>query len=94
MKITVQRTGGVAGLTRVWSVRADTPTDKSRWAPLIDACPWDAVPARGDLKQADRFTFSIRAGRHRATIPEQAVTGPWRELVEQTRAAAEAGNPD
>lgn len=92
MKITVQRIGGVAGLTRVWSVRADTPTDKSRWEPLIDACPWDAAPATGDSGQADRFTYSISAGRHRATIPEQAVTGPWRELVEQAKAAA--GSPD
>jgi hypothetical protein len=34
--------------------------------------------------------YSIKAGQHRATLPEQAVTGPWRVLVDNTRAAAEA----
>jgi len=29
----------------------------------------------------------------RATLPETAVTGPWRVLVESTRAAAEESRP-
>ena len=93
MKITVQRSGGIAALTREWSVKAETEEDKSRWGPLIEACPWDAVPGPeggGSSNQPDRFMYSIRAGQHRATLPERAVTGPWRVLVDNTRAAAEA----
>lgn len=91
MKITVQRSGGIAALPRVWSVQATTPTDKSRWQPIVEACPWDAVPGPADFGgQADRFMYSIRAGQHRATLPEQAVTGPWRVLVDHTKAEAEA----
>jgi hypothetical protein len=91
MKITVQRSGGIAGLKREWSVQATTPKDKSRWEPLVEACPWDAVPGAAESRgQPDRFMYSIRAGQHRATLPEQAVTGPWRVLVDNTRAAAEA----
>jgi hypothetical protein len=37
--------------------------------------------------------YSIRAGQRRATLPETAVTGPWRVLVESTRAAAEESGP-
>ncbi|MDV8146425.1 protealysin inhibitor emfourin [Arthrobacter sp. B10-11] len=90
MKITVQRNGGIAALKRVWSVQATTPTDMSRWEPLVEACPWDAVPRSAAGGQPDRFTYSIKAGQRRATLPEQAVTGPWRVLVDNTRAAAEA----
>jgi hypothetical protein len=93
MKITVQRSGGIAALTREWSVKAETPADKSRWEPLIEACPWDAVPGRDDPasgNQPDRFMYSIRAGQRQATLPERAVTGPWRVLVDNARAAAEA----
>jgi hypothetical protein len=95
MKITVERSGGIAAVTRVWTVQAVTSSDKSHWQPIVEACPWDAV---GDPRQAadgqpDRFTYSIRAGQRRATLPETAVTGPWRVLVESTRAAAEESRP-
>lgn len=94
MKITVERSGGMAALTRVWTVLAVTSSDKSRWQPLVEACPWDAVddPRQTD-GQPDRFMYSIRAGQHRATLPETEVTGPWRVLVESARAAAEESRP-
>ncbi|BAS17327.1 hypothetical protein AHiyo8_56300 [Arthrobacter sp. Hiyo8] len=47
MKITVQRSGGVAAITRVWTVDAATSEDKQRWMPIVEACPWDQVPTRG-----------------------------------------------
>ncbi|WP_427130497.1 protealysin inhibitor emfourin [Pseudarthrobacter sp. S9] len=93
MKITVQRSGGVAGMTRTWTVQAVPPDDKDRWQPLVEACPWDAVPEASQAVSAgrpDRFTYSLRAGQLRATLPEQALTGPWRDLFENTRAAAES----
>jgi hypothetical protein len=91
MKITVERSGGFAALSRTWTVQATTDSDKSRWRPIVEACPWDAVSDSRRVAdgQPDRFMYSIRAGQHRATLPERAVTGPWRVLVDRTRAAAE-----
>ena len=92
MKITVQRSGGIAGMKRTWTVQPTPPEDTDLWQPLIEACPWDAVPRAGrgaSVGQPDRFLYNIRAGQHRATLPEQAVTGPWRDLVETAKAAAE-----
>jgi hypothetical protein len=92
MKITVQRSGGVAGMKRTWSVLATPPDDEELWQPLVEACPWDEAPksARAAAgSQPDRFLYNIRAGQRRAVLSEQAVTGPWRDLVETTKAAAE-----
>ncbi|WP_142058951.1 protealysin inhibitor emfourin [Pseudarthrobacter sp. B4EP4b] len=96
MKISVERTGGIAAMTRVWTVNAESETARNQWQPIVEACPWDAVPrtaraaaAEFSGAQPDRFIYSIRAGQRRAALPEQAVTGPWRVLVDSTRAAAE-----
>jgi hypothetical protein len=96
MKISVERSGGIAALTRVWTVNAQTESAKSQWQPIVEACPWDAVPktvraaaAEASANQPDRFIYSIRAGQRRAALPAQAVTGPWRVMVDSTRAAAE-----
>ena len=96
MKITVQRSGGMAGIKRTWTVQPTPPEDTDLWQPLIEACPWDAVPKSGRSAatgQPDRFLYNIRAGQHRATLPEQAITGPWRDLVETAKAAAEPPPP-
>jgi hypothetical protein len=96
MKITVERSGGFAGMTRTWTVQPAPPDDKDCWQPLIEACPWDTVPAPGRAAppgRPDRFTYSISAGQRRATLPEQALTGPWRDLVEHAKAAAESAQP-
>ncbi len=90
MKITVQRSGGVAGMKRTWTVRPEPPEDTDRWQPLIEACPWDDVAGiSGTTGQPDRFMYSIRADQRRAVLPERELTGPWRDLVECARAAAE-----
>ena len=100
MKITVQRSGGIAGMERVWSVQAVTADDRNQWQPLVEACPWDELPGRGaasaagaagaQIPQPDRFVYRIRAGQRRATLPERDLVGPWRTLVDCTRAAAES----
>ena len=87
MKITVQRSGGVAGIQRVWSVQPETPDAVDQWQGLIEACPWDDLPG-DDTGQPDRFVYQIRAGQRRATLPERHVTGPWRALVDCARASA------
>ncbi|MEN3344903.1 MAG: hypothetical protein V7635_1479 [Arthrobacter sp.] len=95
MKITVERSGGFAGMRRSWTVRP-APDEKDRWRPLVEACPWDAVPEAGrDSPDGppDRYTYSIRAGKHRATLPERELTGPWRDLVDSAKAAAESAPP-
>lgn len=96
MKISVERTGGIAALKKVWTVEARSETAISQWQPIVEACPWDAVPrtpraaaAESAGNQPDRFIYSIRAGERRAALPEGAVTGPWRVLVDRTRAAAQ-----
>jgi hypothetical protein len=97
MKITVQRSGGIAGMKRTWSVLATPPEDKDLWQPLVEACPWDEAPKtarEATGSQPDRFLYNIRAGQRRATLPEQAVTGPWRELVDHTRQASESTAAD
>ncbi|MET3809010.1 protealysin inhibitor emfourin [Arthrobacter sp. UYEF3] len=94
MKISVQRSGGIAGMKRVWSVQAVTPDDRSQWQPLVEACPWDELPA-GNTARPDRYIYRIRAGERRATLPEQDLIGPWRILVDTMRAAAESpARPD
>lgn len=99
MKLSVQRSGGIAGMDRLWSVQAVTPDARNHWQPLIEACPWDEPAGRagggagnGDVTtvQPDRFVYRIRAGQRRATVPEQDLVGPWRTLVDTMRAAAEA----
>ncbi|MFH5878002.1 protealysin inhibitor emfourin [Arthrobacter sp. NA-172] len=94
MKITVQRSGGVAAMTRIWTVDVASSEDKLRWMPIVEACPWDEVPSRPQTAgtaspaaggEADRFVYSIRAGQRRATLPENAVTGPWHILVEKAK---------
>jgi hypothetical protein len=73
-------------MTRVWSVDAASPDQKERWLPIVEACPWDEAKSRTASNEPDRFMYSIRAGQHRATLPERAVTGPWQELVECAKA--------
>ncbi len=96
LKITVERSGGFAGIKRVWTAEAATPDEVKRWQPVVEACPWESLPARGPRNgagQPDRFIYSIRAGQHRATVPEQALTGPWRTLVDLAKEAAKSPRP-
>lgn len=85
MKVTVTRSGGFAGLTRVWSVQVEAGSELDEWQELIDRLPWgDTDPLAGE---PDRFVYKVRCNRRRAVIPEQRLTGPWRELVDRVQAA-------
>ena len=86
--VAVTRTGGFAGITRVWTAEP-VDDEASEWIALISRCPWDE---RLDLDPhgADRFQWSIRAQcapdeEREAELPDRAVTGPWRELVDAVR---------
>ena len=83
MKVIVIRTGGMAGLRRTWEVAVDDQPDSESWTELLTRLPWEnrpKVPA-----QPDRYVYEIRCSRHRVVLPEQQVTGPWRELVDRVR---------
>jgi hypothetical protein len=93
MIVTVQRSGGFAGLTRTWQVDVDAEPDTESWLVLLELVPWSQAPARPRAVQPDRFVWVISAGTtpaKKAALPEQDVTGPWRELVDRVRAASDA----
>ena len=87
--IAVVRTGGIAGIRRRWRVEAP-PEEAGDWIALIDSCPWDDPTPDGT--GADRFVWSIRARtpaeRREHELPDGALDGPWRELVDAVRAAS------
>lgn len=84
--IRVVRTGGFAGLTREWRVTAGAD-ERETWNPLIEACPWRSIPK--DSISRDRFVWRIEVKaphkRRKAEVPDAALTGPWKELVERVR---------
>ncbi|WP_349829010.1 protealysin inhibitor emfourin [Brevibacterium litoralis] len=88
--IEVVRSGGFAGLRRVWTAAVDHEED--RWLPLVEACPWDDCPE--DTAGRDRFVWHIVVRiatiRREAELPETALTGAWKELV--TRVQEESGD--
>ena len=87
--IAVVRTGGIAGIRRQWRVEAASD-DAVEWVDLIDRCPWDQETESG--RGADRFMWSIRARtpseRRERELPDSALDGPWRALVDAVRAAS------
>ena len=87
--IAVVRSGGIAGIRRQWRVEAEQP-EADEWIDLIDRCPWDAEP--DESRGADRFVWSIRARtpseRRERELPDSAIDGPWRTLVDAVRAAS------
>lgn len=75
--VRVIRSGGVAGITREWTVRLEEDV----WNRLLDDAP---DPQAG---REDRFVYRVRASRHEVVIPESRLDGAWRELVERARRA-------
>lgn len=87
MKITVTRSGGFAGLTRVWSVEVSNHPDGEQWKELIDRLPWDQNDPTSE--EPDRYSYRVRCDRNEATISERGLTGPWRELLDRVRQTGE-----
>lgn len=96
VEVDVARTGGFAGITRRWTAQA--PEDEaSDWISLIDRCPWDRAPRPGEADDPsgaspmpDRFVWWIRASwtgadPREAELPDEELTGAWRELVDAVR---------
>ena len=93
--ISVVRSGGIAGMRRTWSVEA-APPQRPVWTELVRACPWDAIASTREVSttSADRFVWAIEVvtidHRHHAELPDRALTGPWRELVDRVRSEGES----
>ncbi|GAB3140617.1 protealysin inhibitor emfourin [Marisediminicola antarctica] len=85
MKITVTRSGGIAGLTREWVVRVEEQGDPDSWIRLVEQLPWQ--PRHRSAVHPDRYVYRIGVSRRRITLPEQDLTGPWRLLVDRVRDA-------
>ncbi len=87
MRVLVVRSGGFAGITRRWEVDLDEAPDRDEWLALIETLPWNERPA--DPGGMDRFSYRIRCSRHQIVLPEGALTGPWRELVDRVQTVAD-----
>ncbi|WP_228508653.1 protealysin inhibitor emfourin [Herbiconiux sp. VKM Ac-1786] len=70
LRITVARSGGVAGVSPKWSIEASEENDVDSWLSLVESCPWDAPDPADDsgasgpdgagASGADRFVYTIR----------------------------------
>lgn len=91
MKISVTRSGGIAGMTRTWTATAQNPEEEQRWRELIDRLPWesDSAPAT----EPDRFVYRVRWAHREAVVPEQRFTGAWQELLDEVRETEDGGIP-
>lgn len=85
MKVLVWRSGGLLGRSVEWDVVVDEQPDSDQWYLLIAELPWDECPAVSATP--DRYNYRIRCDPHEVVIPEQQLTGPWRELVDRVRNA-------
>ena len=79
------RTGGFAGLTRVWTAQISSEEAEQEWMPLLQNPP---PPEPGG---PDRFVYEIQVGPAAVTLPEHCVQGRWRDLVERARQAGGDG---
>ena len=96
LRVTVARSGGVAGMRPSWSVSASAEPDVDDWLSLVDSCPWDAPADAGDATAADRFVYTIRvvldppgapAEQREAHVPEKDLA-PWRPLIDRVKTAS------
>ncbi|TIH32069.1 protealysin inhibitor emfourin [Subtercola vilae] len=100
LTVIVVRSGGFAGLKHSWQASPSTEDESARWLSLLGELPWStqAPDARPAAIEPDRFVYRIRVllnaqVEHEATVPESALTGPWRTLVESVRDAADNPTP-
>ncbi len=91
MKITVTRSGGIAGMTRTWSATAKNREEEQRWHELIERLPWESVGAT--TPEPDRFVYRVRCAHREAVVPEQRFTGVWQELLDEVRETDDGGIP-
>lgn len=90
LTVRVVRSGGFAGISREWTTQCG-PDEEDDLRRLVEACPWHRTPAPDTLSR-DRFVWRIEvrgALRRTATVPDAALDGPWRALVQRVQELAE-----
>ncbi|SMH47328.1 hypothetical protein SAMN06295885_2952 [Rathayibacter oskolensis] len=91
MDVIVSRSGGFAGLRRVWRVDVAAQPDERSWLELLGSLPWDDgdsdEPRRASAGRPDRFVYEIRVQTHHVRLGETELDGPWRELVDRVKKA-------
>jgi len=93
MDVIVSRSGGFAGLRRVWRVDVEEQPDERAWRDLLGSLPWEAddEPQRSSSAAApgrpDRFVYEIQVQTHHVRLGETELDGAWRELVDRVRKA-------
>ena len=95
MRITIERSGGVAGLVRRQEVDTSrlSVDDAKRLAALAaSAGKSGPSPAHGASSQADRFMFSVTiedGGKSKChTLSEAGLSADWRALLDEVRKLA------
>ena len=89
MDVIVSRTGGFAGLRRVWRIDVDEQPDERAWHELLGSLDWEDRPRAGAPAggRPDRFVYEIRVQTHTVRLGETELDGAWRELVDRVRKA-------
>ncbi|WP_230674033.1 protealysin inhibitor emfourin [Rathayibacter sp. Leaf248] len=97
MDVIVSRSGGFAGLRRVWRVDVEEQPDERAWRELLGSLPWEAddesQASAGRSASAaapgrpDRFVYEIQVQTHHVRLGETELDGAWRELVDRVRKA-------
>ncbi len=91
MRITVERSGGVAGLIRRQEVdTARLPPDDAKRLSALAASAGKSPPAApGAPAQADRFMFSVTiedGGKSKShTLSEAGLSKDWQALLDEVR---------
>ncbi|QHC66270.1 hypothetical protein GSU68_06530 [Rathayibacter sp. VKM Ac-2759] len=89
MDVIVSRSGGFAGLRRVWRVDVAEQPDERSWLELLGSLPWgDTASSRqGASGRPDRFVYEISVQTHHVRLGETELDGAWRELVDRVKKA-------
>jgi hypothetical protein len=90
MRISFQRTGGFAGITRTTTVDTDSlPAHEAEVLPrLVEAADLFKLPAQitSSSSQCDRFQYKLTVEdqdqQHTVTVSEAAIPGTLRPLIE------------
>jgi hypothetical protein len=96
MQISLERTGGFAGLSRTKTVdTANIPTDKANQLPqILETANFFNLPTYipGNTPQPDRFQYSFTVENngqsHTVTVSETAIPGSLQSLLEWINNAA------
>jgi hypothetical protein len=98
LRITVARSGGVAGIRPTWTITASEEPEVDSWLSLVESCPWDGpgTSSPDGPGEPDRFVYTIRVvidpahdspDERDARVPERAL-GPWRDLIDRVKDAS------